>query len=170
MGPRPESDAIDKSIAGMIHTGASTCHCYFDGVEFLSPQDVILYVRKSDGDKLLIDVNNNKTGNGLPPCFPAGGEGQNWTVRTGPFRVQGNNVEVEFNDYVSLTLLSAFKDGSEAYDSIDAEIHGWIVNSSIPVTRAAKDILLQFDITIDWTRDGVSHIIKLVDTFRDKNQ
>ena len=158
-------DDIDTSLAGMIVSRGSYCRCSLDGKELLTPSNVSFDVSKHNDEMIIIDV----YGKGIieSSLFPSGSTRKGWHIGTSPFNVQGNNMEVSFNEPINLTLQSYFEDNSEKSNLIEAEIHGWISNSSVPVTRSSNEVALSFNITINWTQSGESHVIKLIDVRSD---
>ena len=154
---------MDKSLAGMIVSRDNPCHCFFDGIEIQPWYEISFDVSKEGNDKLIINVYGETMDR--PQSFPPGGPV--WNISSGPFSVKGNDKTVNFNDNINLTLRTIYKDGSgkDSFVTMNANIQGWITNSSIPVTRTSDEICLQFDILISWSKDGEQHFIRLADTY-----
>lgn len=160
-------DEIDTSLAGMIASRGHNCHCSFDGIEIQSPYEMQLDLSKTEDGRLVIDVYGK--GSVESPMLPSGYATRGWHMGTSPFVVQGDNKEVSFNESITLTFQSYF-DGNEKSNEIDAEVHGWIVYSPDPLTRSSESLYstsddrpLSFSITVNWSMEGESHVIKLFD-------
>ena len=156
------STPIDKSTAGLIASrNRLPCRCFVDGKELQPSYETGWYVSKDGNSCLKLDVYGEAEE--LPECFPKKGEW--WEVHVSPFLVKGNNKSVSFNDSTALKLTSVYEDGTEMSINARAKIQGWIINDPIPVTRSEDEYALQFDVYIDWDREGESHEIYLTDVF-----